>query len=186
MHSRLDPIFKTQIRQAETLDTRKGIKRHDPDIEKDKGKNKNQQDDDLDPWEDSTTVSTRALRRFLEQLILDSSDNLPTSKPNEDINISKPNPEQHQKPESNTAQSQRAAHAAKADQNPYKTTHREEDVGQGAIPAIDLSPDEIRTINKLITDLSNLTKNNIEHLTLIKSTSFLQSLVNAVEGKKGS
>ena len=174
MDSRLDPIFKTQFRHAETLDTRQGIRREEKTGDRGKRDEKSRSDDEPDLWEDSTAVSIKALKAFLEQLVRDSTH----TDEGEKINIAPPAPAEN---ENTGPVAQDAARAAGAYERTYRATHEEETAAPTAdtIPAIELQPDEIRIIHQLIADLGLLQQRQIEYLTIKKSESFLQSLVDA-------
>lgn len=182
MYSRLDPIFKTQLRHAETLDTRQGIRRHEEQGGKKRDHEKDEEPDEDDLWEDSTTVSIPALKSFLEQLVGSASrkQDLAAEK---DISDSDP---EHPHSEASSQKSQRAAKAAQAYQRTHRAVHDEErTLPEGSSPQnIELRPEEIRTIHTIIQDLAALSDDGHRELTLQKAESFLQSLVNAVQVSK--
>lgn len=183
MFSRLDPIFKSQIRHAETLDTRQGIRREEQAGGRPRGEEKPQDEQDRQVWEDETTVSIVALLSFLEQLTIDAADQ----------HASAGSGEAHQKPQTPRPSPNppahapeipsRAAHAASAYQKTYRATHGDERIAAApeAMPKIQLLPEEIRIIHQLINDLKKLGGRNINTLPLRKSGSFLQSLVDSVK-----
>ncbi len=185
MYSRLDPIFKTQFRHTETLDTRQGIRRQDQVKDKKKKSGNDESDsDDIDMWEDSTSVSIKAIKAFLEQLAGETKKSAGKPEPGENIKIS-----QKEKSISTATPAtgkQSAARAAQAYQKMHRATHTEEqqEIPQSSIPSIALRPEEIRVIHKLIEDLGTLAAQNKDHLTIRKSENFLQSLVDAVEALK--
>lgn len=191
MYSRLDPIFHTQLRHAETLDTRQGIRRHeDQDERKKRGRKKRENEEDL--WQDQTSVSVSALHTFLQQLVRDTETKQPAAQKqnvaDENIALSdnaKGKSESHTPVKPDVAQ--RSTRAAQAYERTYRATHHDAipaAPAEGAVPAIDLRPEEIRTIHGLIDDLEKLAQRGIETLTLQKSDSFLQSLVDAVQNEK--
>ncbi|PJB69725.1 MAG: hypothetical protein CO093_09815 [Alphaproteobacteria bacterium CG_4_9_14_3_um_filter_47_13] len=179
MYSRLDPIFKTQIRPVESLDTRQAIRqqnRTDGQGKQHEDK-KNKNDEDL--WEDHTTLSTRAIKSFLEQLVKETKiQNRPVQ--NEE-NIDFTNTLRQGLPLQTDN-----SRAAQAYERTYRTTHKEEEVLP--VPedslSIELELEEIRVIHKLIEDLERILGQHIESITLTKRDSFLQSLVEAVEAIK--
>ncbi len=185
MDSRLDSIFKTRFRHAEPLDTRQAIRRHDQPDSNNRKKDGRKDDDKQDLWEDQTTVSIRALKTFLRQLVTQQ----PAQAPQE--NGTPKNQQKHKDnqqgatPPASAPPAPAAARAASAYQRTYNATHDESIGGDapqsGALPDIELAPDEIRTIHKLIDALEQLDRANIDYLTLRKHDSFLQSLVEAVE-----
>jgi len=182
MDSRLDAIFKTQFRQTETLDTRQGIKRHERDDGRRKKRGNEDKKDDEDIWEDRPVISTRTLRRFLEQLVRNQDDS--TAHGTEKISVSDTAKAREEKEtnDPNRASTERAAKAAHAYQRTYRATHEEETTipSAEALPAITLNVEDVRTISRLIKDLDQLAKNHVETITLEKSGGFLQSLVAAV------
>ena len=184
MYSRLDPIFKTRFRHAETLDTRQGIRRHDQPGRRGKQHEREEDTENKEAWEDSTSIAVQTLKVFLEQLAQETAGPQSNADHGEKIDLS-PRAEQgadrHQKSADPAAQQ-----AAQAYQRTYRATHDEARVipNRDAIPDIALTPAEIRIIHRLIKDLDRLAARNIEQLTILKSESFLQSLVDAVEKLK--
>ena len=181
MYSRLDPIFKTQLRQAETLDTRQGIRRQNRVDERGNRDNKDKGSDEGEVWEDQTNVSIAALKNFLEQLSREA-ETKSNDDPAEHVRLStkskeNSHPEGHRSDEA----SRRAAYAAGAYERTYRATHKDElETNAESIPSVNLSPEELRIINNLIKDLSSLLSAGKEFLILNKSESFLQSIVDAV------
>jgi hypothetical protein len=172
MDSRLDNIFRTTFRQAESTDTWMGIRREEPrdDSRRKKGDDENKQE--KPQWEDDTVVSIAALRQFLSTLIAPDSP------------LQQPTPEaapQHHAPSS---QQQRAHNAV----NAYQNTARHAAPASVSTPPPATSPqtthptlsqDENRTIHQLIHDLDILQQNGITSLTIQKEGSFLESLKQA-------
>ncbi|MCB9990209.1 MAG: hypothetical protein H6867_02370 [Rhodospirillales bacterium] len=182
MESRLDPLFKTQFRQTETLDTRQGIRRQDPDEQRGKRDRKDRDDNEDDLWQDKTSVSVQTLQLFLEQLVRqqDSEDKAA------DIQLSPAEIPAHSTPDPNQHYTPQAAKAAQAYQRTYRATHHEAPPPvppADSIGNITLTPDEIRTIHQLINDLNTLAARRVETLTVEKSSSFLRSLVEAVQAQ---
>lgn len=189
MFSRLDPLFKAQMRHAETLDTRQGIQRQEKPKSRKKQQEKEKKGSDQDLWQDQTGLSVLAVKAFLEQLVHDAENgNEGTSENNENIDLSQKAREKNERTASDTQdlQSQKAAQAAQAYQRTYRATHEEEQqqANPDAIPDIALRPDEIRIIHQLIKDLGQLAAQGVDDLPLKKSESFLQSLVDAVNDMK--
>lgn len=181
MFSRLDSLFSTQIRQAEALDTRQAIRRHEEQGERRRERG-DHEDNDSDLWQDDrATVSVRALTAFLEQLIAAAG-----AAPADNASAGMGLPPVHtpEKPESKPV----SEHAARAAQAYQKTLSAARDAIPAApaasMPVINLQPEEVRIIHGLIADLRILADRNIEVLTLAKSDSFLQSLVLAVQAAK--
>lgn len=162
MFSRLDSFFVSTMRHAESADTRMGIKR---DEERDHGRRQNQEKEkEEEPrWEDTTIVSVTALTAFLESLIAENPKD----------------PEPSVKTQAALPQSQAAA-AAKAYQTTAdaRTQPQPQPVSSSASkPA--LTPEESSTIVQLLQGLKFLADRKVESLTILRSDSFLQSLVDA-------
>lgn len=186
MDSRLEPLFRTTFRHAESTDARLGI-RHDE--EKDEGRKKDKKDNQneaLGTQEDKASVSVSALLGFLEGLVL-STENTPpdtegTTPKTPDISLEAEFRPSHSPP------SPAAAKAIQSYQNTAKAVH-DKNIPEDHKPLQPLAPDEIpalsneeiRTIHQLITDLSTLKKKNIQTLSLHIIGSFLDSLALAVK-----
>ncbi len=178
MYSHLDSIFKTHIRQTETADARLHIRKDDP-REKQRHKNQDREEEDEDTlWEDRTTVSTIALKVFLENILPEENHKQP-DKPD--------NREKKQNREQREQISPQRTHAIHAYQHSAKTrANSQEDISQTAShnPRPPLSKTEITAIHKLITDLNTLIAGQVTELTLRPAGSFLQSLIDTVEAYK--
>jgi hypothetical protein len=172
MFSRLDPVFQAMRRQTENADTRLGIRR---DEKNDPGTRKEGKEKDDEPsalWEDVTTVSIPALQAFLTGLVptggIDAG--------HADISISTA----AQQASSSVPVSD-AARAAQA----YRSTPGGTQAPAAPPPTpasnVKLSPDEEKTIFRLIADLAVLSSRGVTDLRIYKSDSFLQSLVDAVQ-----
>lgn len=183
MFSHLDNIFKAQMRHAEQLDTRQAIQRHERDDERKKRDERDHKDDSADDNDVTPVISVRALKTFLEQLAKDAEKS--SQAPSEDQNaasdpITAP---KHPSQAGDPMLHENAARAAAAYQRTYQATHETEaqSFDANAIPDIQLSPEELRIIARLIKDLDILLKQHIMEIRLEKSSSFLQSIVNAVD-----
>lgn len=168
MFSRLDSLFSSQIRHAEKLDTRQAVRRHEDQPGRRREHDRAPEDDPRD-GEDRTSVSVRALRAFLEQLVADAAGPPPPAAP--------------QAPRETTPQTEQASRAAQAYEKTQRTTgadRAQAAPAAAAMPSIELTAEEIRIIHALIADLGRLAARNVEQLPLSKSSSFLQSLVDAV------
>lgn len=162
MFSRLDSFFVSTMRHAESADARMEIKR---DEERNQGRRQNNEKEaeDTPRWEDTTVVSVPALMAFLESLIAESPQNLQPSVVEKSPNV----PQQPQ-----------AAAAAKAYQTTAGTrTQPQPSLSSGSKPL--LTPEETSTIKQLLADLEFLANRKVESLTILRSDSFLQSLVDA-------
>lgn len=183
MYSRLDPIFKSQMRQAETLDTHHGIHRHLDDESRRRKDSDDTHNSDPALWEDSTTVSIEALRAFLKNLLADSQPDHKTEGPKDSVT---------KKSDKQPPKSGAAARAASAYQRTYSATHYD-DTEHAPLPvepddkntaAIKLEPEERRAMHALIDDLKILAEAGHRNLVIEKNTSFLASLIEAVKKAK--
>lgn len=166
MESRLDNIFRTTFRQAESTDTWMGIRREDPHDDsrrkKDDGENKKEKTQ----WQDDTIVSIAALKQFLATLIAPDSQ---YQKPAATITPDTTTP---------SLQQQRTHNAVHA----YQTTARH--IPPTTPPALPdtsadsptLSQEENRIIHQLMNDLDLLLQNGVTSLVIQKEGSFLESL----------
>jgi len=162
MFSRLDSFFVSTMRHAESADARMGIKR---DEERNQGRRQNQgKEKEEEPrWEDTTIVSVTALTAFLESLTADhGSQNSASSVP-----VAAPA----------VAPQPQAAAAARAYQTTAGTKTQPQPSSSVSKPV--LTPEESATITQLLGDLKLLADRRVENLTILRSESFLQSLVDA-------
>jgi hypothetical protein len=166
MFSRLDPYFTATIRHAESADARLEIRRDEQREQEGRKYPKEKKDDPSAAWDDSTVVSVRALQAFLESLIADQA-RKPATAPATPPAAPLP------------ASTGQAAQAARA----YRTTANvaEPPAPPPAAPGDKplLTAEELRTIHRLIGDLKLLADRKVEHLNILRSDSFLQSLVDA-------
>ena len=177
MYSRLDPVFQSLPRQTENADTRQDIRREEKTGDERRKGGKDKEEKPAELWEDSTVVSVRALHAFLTGLVADNA-----GKGHAEIQVSAaaaPQPPAQHREHPPTE----AARAAKAYKTMYYTGQKEHQPPLPAPPAIEngvkLSPEEERTIHKLVADINILAASGIETLQIKKSESFLQSLVDA-------
>lgn len=181
MYSHLDPIFKSQMRHTETLDSKRGIRREDEEDPRRRKQKDRSEAHDPDLWEDSTSVSISALRAFLKDLIAQSGTG-DDRKTDDQASVKK---EQDQEKPSGAN-----AKAASAYQRTYSATHHDE--VREAPPAtrerhsesVKLSTEEQRAIHKLVDDLKLLEQAGHRDLVIGKNTSFLASLIAAVDTAK--
>jgi len=171
MDSRLDNIFKTTFRQAESADTWMGIRREEPRDDSRRKKSDENDKPEKPQWEDDTVVSIAALKQFLSALIA------PDSEFQKTIDPLPAAPAHHLSP-----QQQRAHNATSA----YQTTARHvPPPSPVATPATadssKLSQEENRIIHQLMADLDLLLQNGITSLTIQKEGSFLESLSRAAK-----
>lgn len=184
MLSRLDSIFKTEIRQTEQTDTRQAIQRREPDQHR-----RNTEDENTNSagelWHDDISVSVQSVKNILEQLL-----HKPAMDFQESANAKQDATQQTSGSAANntppTGTSDKAARAAQAYQRTWEAVHPEDNVFKPTrenLPEISLSGNETRMINELIKNLGILLNNGIETLTLEKSDSFLNALHEAVDTK---
>lgn len=195
MFSRLDNIFRAQERHAESLDTRQAIRRQEDKGRRSQKDAKPKKDDDA-LWQDSTSLSTSGLQSFLEGLIADqnnASEKQQTSIEQDDVqSLDQENTEEQKSPaKPNNA---RAAMAYQRTQNtsyPEQAIHQSNKSSQQPITqdgddavshndAINLTSDESRAIHQIINDLKELKAKGYTELTLERSDSLLQGIMNAI------
>ncbi len=162
MFSRLDSLFISTTRHAESADTRMGIKR---DEERDQGRrqDKEREKDERPAWEDTTVVSVTALMAFLDSLITEQTP-------------------KNSEPAASTAPPVNAPPQAAAAAKAYQSTAGAKTQPPPPPPSGNkpvLTPDESAIIVRLLQDLRILADKGIESLTILRSESFLQSLVDA-------
>ncbi len=166
MDTRLESLFRPIFRQAESADTRLGIRRDEQRDQRSRNKDRDKNDDDQSQWEDHTFVSLPALQIFLQSLIGAPGMATTTSIPEAPPSISSPPP---------------AAAAAKA----YQTTARgghpavPPPPAASATPATNLTPEEQQAVRRLLVDLDFLAAKNIAQLEIWRGDNFLQSLIDA-------
>ncbi len=189
MYSHLDPIFRTQLRLAETLDTRQGLRRNKETEERGRRDQRQERPDDDDLWQDRTAVSTAALKQFLEQLARQQEQAAGTSDKDVQEDVQPPAPIKTEEPQhGDSATAPGAARAAQAYQRTYRATHQDEapPLNSDAVPTLQLSPEELRVISRLVRDIDTLIRAGITDLRIDKSENFLQSLVEAVAREKAA
>lgn len=162
MDSKLDPVYRALFRHAEHSSDRQDVKREEAPGGDHRRKDDRDRPERPDPWQDDAAVSVSALRAFLLNLL--GGEQAAAQAP----------PQMTPRPSDPLA-----ARAAGA----YRTTaaHQEPPT---AIPAADptarpapgLTPDDIRTMRQLITDLDRLSSRQINMLRIEKNGTFLQSL----------
>lgn len=185
----LGNILSPKARQAEKTDTRQAIRRQEPD-ERRRKSGEREEEQELFSTEDGTILSIPALRAFLEDFLK----SLPEEKTEEqaardkqealhkdalkvghDFNKKRP-------------QTGDMAHAMGAYQSAAKSGREDASFSKGntaqTAENLGLHASEVRSIHTLLEDLKILSKQGIEDLTIERSTSFLQSLINAVEKLK--
>ena len=185
MFSSLGPLFKTQFRQAESNDTRQSI----PHQERDNHRRNNAEDEQTaspeEAWTDDTTVSIFALRSFLIDFLKtipggeDSSliaqvqeKTTPPTRPKEKIRPTN----------THNAKAVRAYQTMASHSVEDKTQATPEDIDKKRPePSADqLESQELRDIHNLILDLEFLEKKGLAHLNILKASSFVEGMKQAV------
>lgn len=184
----LGRIISNLPRQAEHADTRQAIRRHDPEQERRKKKDRAAS---KDTWEDdSAVVSIAALKAFLENLV---------ERPKSDFSdVAQQSPTEYSAPEAQadddtdargksppavpdaTAYASRAyAHAAEtsAQQEEQKKMRHDKNA---ASAAGHLSSEDLQIAHKLLKDIRFLEKEGIETLRITRNASFMDSLYQAI------
>jgi len=174
-----------QPRHAEQNDTRQDIQRHDPEYERRRRKRRDAEED-LFAGDDGATVSVQALTLFLNKFLKELSD-----KPKQGFNAtSAPKEEKPQTAEENTPPtSGPAAQAASAYQHSAESQQQTSilgDINENNADLISLNGSEVRIIHSLLKDLKLLSDKHIEYIHIERASSFLQSLVTAVDAVKKS
>jgi len=186
MFSNLGPLFKTQFRQAEPNDARQSI----PHQERDQNRRNNTEDEQAasseEAWTDDTTVSIFALRSFL-------IDFLKTIPGGEDSNLiaqvqekttTPTRPKEKTRPtNTHNAKAVRAYQTMASHSAEDKTPINAQDDNSDKRPepsADQLESQELRDIHNLILDLEFLEKRGLAHLNILKASSFVEGMKQAV------
>lgn len=188
MFSNLGPLFKTTFRQAESNDTRQNI----PHDERDKGRKKREEEErqetQIDPWNDSTSVSVEALRTFLVNFLK----TLPEVKESVIQRYEKPQDTFSTRPhESKRPTNTHNAKAVRAYQNmadhsitPRPQMPEAEKNNPRRVTADMMESQELRDAYQLIDDLDGLAARGVERLYIPKADDFLESLKAAISFEK--
>ena len=185
MDSKLDGVFRTTFRTTEHADSWLGI-RHDDDRGHGKKKDEHKDESDEFSFDDDAHVSVSALYVFLRDLLIQAGTAVPT--PPQTTPAAMPaTPAPDAPPPTQVAQ--QASMAAHAYQNTARQGSPSISISDTAPPPppapngpkVELSPDEIRTIQRLMSDLETLAGRGISTLTIKKADTFLQSLRAAVD-----
>ncbi len=181
MFTRIEPLIQAVIRRAEKTDAHMGLVRDESVVD---GRKKNESRSAPEEWEDMTEVSVVALRGFLQELI----GLAPPSSP--ELTTSAPDGNQVATVPENTA----ASRAASA----YRTTGRmvhDRNVTPVSPPILtplpiaapsesaitgNFSPEEKEIIQGYIKALIEFEQRGIEALYLQRSTTFLESIRDAI------
>ena len=185
MFSNFGNINIQKPRQAETTDTRQGIRRHDPDQQQRK-KKKSDSDNPIGFDEDDiATVSIEALQLFLQNFL--KSTEVKADKPTTQ-NSEPPEAREFSAPQAPKPVSGVAAHAAHVYQHSAQAVRGNAFGAQNALEtttvaqSLGLDAAEVRTIHALLAALKTLSTRKVEYLRIERSDSFLHSLEKAVAG----
>lgn len=193
MFSRLDSIFRTQERHAESLDTRQAIRRHEDQQQRSKGEDKDKKDDDA-LWQDSTSLSISGLQSFLEGLIAEQNT---AAKEEQAAAPAKQEEKQPDVPHHEPQVRERNTRAAMAYQRTQETSYPEQaihssnkaqealkgqqEAARSSNAAMQLTSTEARAIHQIIADLKQLSAQGYTELTLQKADSLLQGIMDAIK-----
>lgn len=169
MDSKLDPVYRALFRHAEHTGDRQDVKREEAPGGDGRRKDDRQRADRPDPWQDDTAVSITALRAFLVNL-LGGESTAPAAPPQTTARPGDPLAAR-----AAGAYRTTAAHQAPPPAPPAGAVATAPDSG----PAPGLTPDDVRAIRQLITDLDRLSSHHIDMLRIEKNGTFLQSLAAA-------
>lgn len=170
------------MRQAESADTRLGIRRDEKHEQNKKDHPEKEEEDESLLWNDSTTVSVEALKTFLNEF-------LKTKNIEPETQASGTSQEDTYRPEPLKPTTTIAARAMKAygsyvDHEPaVPPVEPQEQETPEDLSAL-LRTDEVRTMYGLIRELTALHNRGVEFLTIGKADTFLEALVIAVENEK--
>jgi hypothetical protein len=184
MDSKLDGVFRTTFRTTEQTDSWLGI-RHDEDRGQGRKKDDRKEESDEFSFDDDAHVSVSALYIFLRDLLIQAGTAVPTPQQPQTTTPAAPPPEAPPP----TPVAQQASMAAHAYQNTARQGSHSISISDTAPPPpptatgpkVELSPDEVRTIQRLMNDLETLAGRGIATLTIKKADTFLQSLRAAVD-----
>ena len=192
MFSNFSNIIGHKPRQAETTDTRLGIKRHDPDQQPRKKKKRSDKNPIGFDEDDSAMVSIEALRLFLQNFLKSNETDTPEQKTESQnaetateqkasMSTAADQPQTSDSPRDGQAAQAASAYQHSAETSPKSTFSAADGSDTETIAqSLGLGSDEIRTIHSLLDDLKILSDRKVEYLRIERSDSFLHSLVNAV------
>lgn len=182
----LGNIFSPKTRHAESTDTRQAIRRQDPDDQR-RPNNEREEEAELFNEKDDTIVSITALRAFLENFLksLPSDEQGEKTEKEKNKNLAEDalkvgHDFNKKRPVEGKMKQAMGAYQSAAKSGAETKRFSTSDTKQTA-ENLGLQASEVRTIHTLLEDLKILSERGIEELVIERSTSFLQSLVNAVE-----
>lgn len=179
MFSKLEPLLSTHIvRHTEASDTRQDIRHQDGQGGRKGSGGHNPDDPDAAFWEDRTRISVAALHAILEQLLHGQDVSNLTENSGRPGTVT---PDLSGHPENARAFSA-YRRASEIGHDPAPVLSH----GEGSRLSEALSANEVRMIHRMIDSLSVLAQEDVEFLTLEKSESFLQSILDAIENARVS
>ncbi len=170
MFSRLDPVFKTTLRETEKTDTRLGI-RENENRDQQKRNPAKEKDAAADDLQDEATVSIEALTGFLQNMMAEDAASQPA--------VPEPEPPGIARPEAMAANAYRkmAGHSQQG--------HTSASPPASGNPG--LNPQEKILIARLIQDLEYLTRHGVKQLTIGNTSSrLLEGFIEAAERARES
>lgn len=190
MLSRLDPLIKIVARHAENIHAKMDIRRDESTINE---RNKRENDENAHqniPWEDTTEVSTEALRNFLQELLGVSPAAAMPGPVSQDKPVSFP---PHSAVPTPAHYDPSASRAVKAYQTTGKMVHDANVTGEAVTPrpeipvssasvslSADFKDEELQQIRGYIEDLAALEKSGVTVLSLQRNMTFLESISQAI------
>lgn len=174
MFSRLDPLFRSILKEPEKIDSWLGIY-YDEDREKWRGKKNDHSEGNENEDQDETVISIEGFAGFLKSLLSEEDTEKEDKSPSPDSYMDKNSPEA------------RAAGAYQKTANnsseyvPISHIDRTENTGE----KIDISPKEKLMIEELVNDMEYLLKHGISYLPIENSEiSLLDGLIEVVKNAK--
>jgi hypothetical protein len=180
MFSKLEPLFKTTFRQAESTDTRQAIRRDESKSGRKNSDDNTQQDEDNDLWTDSTIVSVAALKAFLTDFLKEQIDS-EKQQQEESASITDAQTQVAENTLARKAHSAYETSAHYADAYSKRQTDGATPPPSQEIPADLLDNEDVRIMNKLIVGLQTLESRNVTELNIQREGTFLESLEKAVK-----
>lgn len=182
MFSSFGNIFITRPREAESTDTRLGIRKHEPDQESRKKKDA-KKEGGAAADDDSATVTVEALSVFLQNFLKSLETQKADGPSAQRVSDPSQKASSAQEPRQADGETSRAVgvyqHVASRVDRMSSPPVAEESQAPSILGAAD-----IRTIHKLLEDLKPLSERGVEYLVIERSESFLGSLVAAVAKAK--
>lgn len=186
MFSQLGPLFKTTFRKTENNDTRLAVPHEERDQRRRKEEENNQDDANVDPWQDNTTVTVPALRTFLVEFLktLPGGDDVVKATHRQEIEKDTyERPREKSRPQNTqNAKAVRAYQSMASHSSSVKSEGSDAEQNKRVAPTADLlQSKELRDIYGLIEALDSLEGRNVQTLDIKKADSFIEALKEAVQ-----